>query len=42
MANKEAKFKQKNLSSFGRVCKDPNVKANALSKIKPNIIDHLC
>lgn len=37
MANKGAKFKQMKLSPFGNVCKDPNIKANALlSKIKPN------
>lgn len=42
MANKEAKFKQKNLLPFGHVCKDLNVKANALTKIKSNIIDRSC
>ena len=42
MANKEAKFKQKNLSPFGNVCKDSNVKANALSKIRPDFIDRSC
>ena len=42
MANKEAKFKQNNLSPFGNLCKDPNVKANALRKIRTDFTDRTC
>ena len=30
------------LSPFGNVCQDPNVKANALSTIRPDFIDRSC